>query len=85
MSEPVAAARWMAEVYEPIVTSVPPDLLGRLEPAELFHELLEHRWFLSEAGGREVSNEEALRSLLSAVLPFRAEERTILSPEDEPS
>ncbi len=83
MSEPVAAARWMAEVYEPIVTSVPADLLGRLEPAELFHELLEHRWFLSEAGGREVDNEEALRSLLSAVLPFRAEERTILVTEDE--
>lgn len=79
MSEQVAAARWMAEVYEPIVASVPGDLRGRLEPAELFHELLQHRWTLSVAQDREVDNDEALRSLLSSVLPFRAEERTILA------
>ena len=83
MSEQVASARWMAEVYEPIVTSVPADLLGRLEPAELFHELLQHRWSLSEVNGREVDNDEALRSLLSSVLPFRAEERTILATTDQ--
>jgi hypothetical protein len=78
VSDTTAAARWLAEVYEPILEQVPPELRGRLEPAELFHQLLEHRWFLSEAHGREVSNEEALRSLLAAVLPFRPEERTIL-------
>jgi len=79
ISEAAAAARWLADVYEPIVERVPPELRSRLEPAELFHELLEHRWFLSESQGREVTNEEALRSLLSAVLPQRPEERTILS------
>lgn len=79
MSEPVAAARWMADVYEPMVAQVPEELRGRLEAAELFHELLQHRWFLSEAEGREVTNEEALASLVSAVLPFRPEERTILA------
>jgi len=85
MSDPVAAARWMAEVYEPMVASVPPELRGRLEPAELFHELLEHRWFLSEASGHAVTNEEAVHSLVSAVLPYRAEERTILAdPDPEP-
>ena len=26
----------------------------RLAPAEVFHEALEHRWFLSEAEGRDV-------------------------------
>lgn len=83
MSDAVAAARWMAEVYEPIVAQVPDDLRGRLEPAELFHELLEHRWFLSEAQGREVTNEEAVASLIMSVLPYRPEERTILAPPDE--
>ena len=32
---------------------------AKLEPAELYHEVLEHRWFLSEAAGAEVSIEEA--------------------------
>jgi hypothetical protein len=79
ISDAVAAARWLAEVYEPILERVPAELRDRLEPAELFHELLEHRWFLSEAEGHEVSNEEALRSLLAGVLPNRPEERTILT------
>lgn len=83
MSEAVASARWMAEVYEPVVAHVPAALRGRLEPAELFHELLEHRWFLSEARGREVGNQEALTSLLTSVLPFRPEERAILTQGQE--
>ena len=28
----VVAARWIAEVYEPIVAEIPPELRGRLEP-----------------------------------------------------
>ena len=84
VSDTVAAARWMAEVYEPIVADVPDELRGRLEPAELFHELLEHRWFLSEARGHEVSNEEALASLVAAVLPYRPDERTILADDEPP-
>ena len=83
MSDTVAAARWMAEVYEPIVAQVPSELRGRLEPPELFHELLEHRWFLSEAQGREVTNAEAVASLITSVLPYRPEERTILAPPGE--
>ena len=79
ISDAAAAARWLADVYEPIVDRVPPDLQTRLEPPELFHELLEHRWFLSESQGREVTNEEALHSLLSTVLPQRPEERTLLT------
>ena len=30
---------------------IPADLAGRLAPAEVFHEVLEHRWFLSEQAG----------------------------------
>jgi hypothetical protein len=73
----VVAARWIAEVYEPIVELIPPELRGRREPAELFHELLEHRYYLSEAAGHEVDNETALRSYIDAVLRFRPQERVI--------
>jgi hypothetical protein len=78
----VVAARWIAEVYEPIVAEIPPELVGRREPAELFHELLEHRYFLSEAAGREVDNETAIRSYIDSVLRFRPQERVILDGEE---
>ena len=35
---------------------------GKLEPAEIFHEILEHRWFLSEAAGRDVGPAGATRT-----------------------
>ncbi|MGH3372151.1 MAG: DUF4032 domain-containing protein, partial [Nocardioidaceae bacterium] len=50
----VAAHRWLTTVYEPIMALVPKDLRGKLEPAEIFHEILEHRWFLSERAGHEI-------------------------------
>lgn len=79
----VAAARWIAEVYEPVVAKVPEALRGRLEPAELFHELLEHRYYLSEAAGYEVDNERGLASYLESVLRFRPPERTLFEEGDQ--
>jgi hypothetical protein len=76
--EAVAAARWLAEVYEPLVVQVPGGLRGRLEPAELFHELLEHRYYLSERAGTEVPLDEALRSYLDSVLAHRRDEQAVL-------
>ncbi|MDQ6617432.1 MAG: DUF4032 domain-containing protein [Actinomycetota bacterium] len=79
----VVAARWIAEVYEPIIEKVPPELRGRLEPPELFHQLLEHRYYLSEEIGHEVDNETALLSFLESVLRFRREERVLLTDKGE--
>jgi hypothetical protein len=79
--EAVVAARWIAEVYEPLVAQVPEELRGRLEPPELFHELLEHRYYLSEAAGHEVDNATALRSYVESVLQFRPETKVILADE----
>jgi hypothetical protein len=77
----VTAARWIAEVYEPIVAKVPEELRGRLEPAELFHELLEHRYYLSEAAGYEVDNDTGLKSYLESVLRFRPPEQALFPDE----
>ncbi len=79
LPQAVVAARWIAEVYEPALSRVPDDLAGRLEPAELFHELLEHRYYLSEAAGHEVDNDTALASYLESVLRFRTVERVLLA------
>jgi tRNA A-37 threonylcarbamoyl transferase component Bud32 len=73
-SRSIVAHRWLTSVYEPITAMVPSELRGRLEPAEVFHEILEHRWFLSEQAGRPVHTVEAARSYIDGVLEARPEE-----------
>ena len=65
------AFKWLTEVFNPIVNSVPAEHLGRVEPAQLFHEVLEHRWYLSEAAGHDVGLDFACESYISGVLPYR--------------
>jgi len=69
VSEFVAANRWREEVYEPVVQAIPGDLRGRLAPTEIFHEILEHRWYMSEAAGRDVGTTAAARSYFKRILP----------------
>ncbi|HEY7812510.1 MAG TPA: DUF4032 domain-containing protein, partial [Nakamurella sp.] len=74
--EGVVAHRWVTDVFEPVVRSVPRDQRGKLEPAEIFHEVLEHRWFLSERAGRDVGTRAAARSYFATVLPRTPREVT---------
>jgi hypothetical protein len=76
VAETVASYRWLAEVYRPVVDAIPSDLAGRLAPAEVFHEVLEHRWFLSERAGRDVGTSQAARSYFETVLPRTPKEMT---------
>jgi hypothetical protein len=69
VSETVAAHRWLEEVYDPVVASIPDDLGDRLAPPEVFHEILEHRWYLSEQAGRDVGTTAAACSYFTTVLP----------------
>ncbi len=80
--EAIVAHEWLTEQFEPIVQSVPMELRAKLEPAELYHEVLEHRWFLSEAAGTEVSMEEAARSYMNTVLHGLPDEAVALSAMD---
>ncbi|MCF6733701.1 DUF4032 domain-containing protein [Blastococcus sp. KM273129] len=79
VAENVAAHRWLAEVYQPVIDAIPPELVGRLEPAEVFHEVLEHRWLLSERAGRDVGTMAAARSYFQGVLSRIPEEVTTAS------
>jgi hypothetical protein len=65
------AFKWLNEIFNPIVNSVPAEHLGRVEPAQLFHEVLEHRWYLSEAAGHDVGLDLACKTYISEVLPYR--------------
>jgi hypothetical protein len=78
--EDQVAADWMAEVFRPVIERIPRELRGRLEPAEVFHEVLEHRWFLSEAAGRDIGLIPAALSYVEQVLQHKPEERAVLTP-----
>ncbi|MST31571.1 DUF4032 domain-containing protein [Acidimicrobiaceae bacterium USS-CC1] len=78
LSEAIAAHRWLTESFEPFVSAIPGPLAARLEPAEAYHQYLEHRWFLSEAAGRDVPDDVARRSFFDKVLSQRPEERVVL-------
>jgi hypothetical protein len=62
------AHRWLLEVFERIWAMVPDELRGDLEPAELFHEVLEHRWLLSERAGREIDIFETAEDYIETIL-----------------
>lgn len=78
------AHEWMQNVYEPTIAAIPRELRGKLEPAEVFHEILEHRWFLSENAGYDIQMAEAVKSYVNNVLRHRRDEQRFLgSPDGE--
>lgn len=78
VDDAVLARHWMSDVFEPVLELVPAGLSAKLERAEIFHEVLEHRWHLAEALGRAVPLEEAARSYVETVLRFRPDEEAML-------
>jgi hypothetical protein len=77
LPESVVASRWREEVFEPTVAAVPETLQGRLPAAEIFHQVLEHRWFLSEQAGKDIGIDEAVASYVESELPLRTPERVV--------
>ena len=78
--EEVLAHEWLSNVYEPVMLSVPKDLSGKLEPAEVFHQVLEHRWYISENAGQDISLSEAVDSYVKNVLSKRRDEESLIEP-----
>ncbi|WP_310962279.1 DUF4032 domain-containing protein [Nocardioides terrisoli] len=75
-----AAERWRTEVYQRIARMIPAELRGRLEPAEVFHEILEHRWLLSERAGHEIDIFEVAEDYIATQLAQRPETRLATEP-----
>jgi hypothetical protein len=78
VDEELVSHRWMTEVFEPVVSAVPRELRGKLEPAEIFHEVLEHRWFVSEREAADIGLEHAVELYLAEVLALKPDERAVL-------
>ncbi|GAB3556850.1 DUF4032 domain-containing protein [Spelaeicoccus albus] len=79
--EEIVAHQWLTRVFEPTIRSVPRELTGKLEPAELFHEVLEHRWFMAQAAEHEIGMKQAVESYIDNVLRHRRDEASIIGLE----
>lgn len=86
--ESFVAHDWLTQVFEPAVRAVPRELRRKLEPAQIFHELLDHRWYISKEQKRDVPLDEAVTSYVQKVLRHRPDELAVLGAsglaDDEP-
>lgn len=77
LDEETAAVLWMREVFSPTLRAIPPGLRHKLEPAELMHQVLEHRWYLSERAERDVPTPQAVEDYVRQHLSQRRDEQAL--------
>ena len=65
------AKEWLDTVFFKILDLIPPELQGRVEKAQMFHEILENRWYMTEKAGFDVGLEAAAKAYINEVLPLR--------------
>ena len=70
VSEDAAARRWLTEKYHATLELVSPEDRFKMSDAELFYEINQHRWFLSETQGHDVGRAAAVASYVDGVLRF---------------
>ena len=76
--EEFAAHRWVNDRFEKVMEKVPYDMRRKLEPAQIFHEVLEHRWFMSERAGSSVKFEDSVNDYIQNVLSKKPDEQSVL-------
>jgi hypothetical protein len=66
--EDLSARRWLDEKFYGVLGMIPPKLRKKLPDAELFHEVAEHRWLMSEQLGHDVGRQAAVEDYVKNVL-----------------
>lgn len=79
--EEFVAHEWLQQQYEPVVRAIPRGMRSKLEPPEFFHEVLEHKWLLSEQHGSDVSLDETVRDYIINVFIHRPDEKSLVTTE----
>lgn len=74
----IVAHRWLQQAFEPVVLAVPRELRRKIEPAQVFHEVLEHQWYMSEQQGFDVSRMVAVVHYIANVLAEKPDEESVV-------
>ncbi|WP_233542864.1 DUF4032 domain-containing protein [Kocuria tytonis] len=77
LPEDLTAQLWMREIFMPIMSAIPPDLRRKREPAQIVHEVLEHRWFMSENARADVPTGTAAQDYVQSYLALRPDEKDV--------
>lgn len=80
-SAEVVAHQWLTECFEPAINAIPQKLRHKLEPAQIYHELLDHRWFLAQKRQSDVEMDEVVQSYMTNVLTKKRDEAVFLDPD----
>ncbi len=67
----IVAHSWLTHVYEPLQALAPPESVELIEAPELYHDVLVHRWLLSERAGHEIDFWDAARDYVENIVPAR--------------
>ncbi|TFD51719.1 DUF4032 domain-containing protein [Cryobacterium sp. Hh7] len=78
--EEMVAHEWLVRVFEPVVRAIPVEMQGKLERAQVFHQLLDHRWYMAQNQSRDIPLAEAVTSYVQDVLRHRRDEATVMDP-----
>lgn len=76
--EEITANRWVLNCFDPVMRIIPSELRSKLEAAEIYHEVLEHRWLLSERAEHDVGLLEAAKDYVAEILQHKPDELAVL-------
>jgi hypothetical protein len=63
----VAAYKWMEDVYLPTLIGLKSVIREETDPAEIYCQVLEHKWYLSERAQHDVGHEVAVEDYINTV------------------
>lgn len=76
--EQISAHMWVTVAFERVMSLIPKPIRGKLEPAQIYHEFLQHRWYMSEEAGFDVGRDTAATHYAETVLKNRPNEKAII-------
>jgi hypothetical protein len=69
ITEREGAQRWVSDVFEPTLARLKASIAPDRDVVQAYCDVLEHKWLLSEAAGRDVGLEAAIQSYLKLGAP----------------
>lgn len=60
----IAAHRWLSTIYSVVIDVMQPHIKDKLPPPEVYCQILENKWFLSERLGRDVGFKTAIENYI---------------------
>jgi len=89
VDEALVAHEWVRQCFVPVLDAIPPELMRKREPAQLYHEILDYRWYQSQRESRSVPMLEAVKGYVRDVLAALPDEKLasdwMLRAEDSPN